>query len=400
MADKVPRITIGLPIYNEQELLPGAIDSLLGQTEGDFELLISDNASTDATADICREYADKDTRIRVYRYPRNVGAPRNYNRVCDMARGEYFMWAAADDRWQPTYVQRCAEALDAGSDAVLAYTATQLVDAEGKPTEIYRDPFEVTSDSAVDRLLVVMAQMKLCNCFYGLMRRSAVQTLPTLFRRGHHAADNLLLAELALRGKFVQLPEALFIRRYFRRETNVEHHRRSDEAHFGTGSRESIRLPFCHLTKAHLDLVRLSDLSGEQKLKLTDLVITIFAKRWEKRLKAELDRAIGLALRGKMHLAWGQERDLADDSAAHGRANVLEVHQALVDFEEAKLLYADYPGLDLARAVCLASLGRKAEAAVACLAEHKRRPELPGVRKLAEMLGCLDEDGQPVVPEL
>ena len=99
-----PRVSIGLPVYNGENFLEFALDSILGQTFQDFELIISDNASTDATESICRRYAAKDSRIRYYRNPNNQGAAQNYNRVFALARGEYFKWAAHDDVCKPNYL--------------------------------------------------------------------------------------------------------------------------------------------------------------------------------------------------------------------------------------------------------------------------------------------------------
>ncbi|WNC86000.1 glycosyltransferase family 2 protein [Thermosynechococcus sp. QKsg1] len=89
-------LSIGMPVYNGAKFIREALDSLLAQTFTDFELIISDNASTDETEAICREYAAKDKRIRYVRQAQNLGAAANFKYVLDEARGEYFMWAAAD----------------------------------------------------------------------------------------------------------------------------------------------------------------------------------------------------------------------------------------------------------------------------------------------------------------
>lgn len=93
----IPRVSIGVPVYNGATLLAGALDSILGQDFTDFEVIVSDNASTDATADIARAYADADPRVRYIRQPVNLGALRNFAFVLDQAIGEYFLWAAVDD---------------------------------------------------------------------------------------------------------------------------------------------------------------------------------------------------------------------------------------------------------------------------------------------------------------
>src|SRR5688572_28337892 len=94
---KAPLVSIGLPVYNGERFLSEALDSLLGQTLADFELIVSDNASTDRTAEICLAYAARDARVRYVRQQTNIGAIRNWNFVARQARGQYFKWASAND---------------------------------------------------------------------------------------------------------------------------------------------------------------------------------------------------------------------------------------------------------------------------------------------------------------
>src|SRR4051794_3298661 len=92
-----PKLSIGLPVYNGENFLAHAVDSILAQDFRDFELIISDNASTDRTAEICRGYAESDPRVRYVRFETNQGGSRNFCYVFELARGEYFKWAAHDD---------------------------------------------------------------------------------------------------------------------------------------------------------------------------------------------------------------------------------------------------------------------------------------------------------------
>ena len=101
----IPKVSIGMPVYNGERFIRKALDSLLAQTFTDFELIISDNASTDATPEICKEYAKRDNRIRFIRQPKNMGAIWNFNFVLQEAQGEYFMWAASDDMWASNWIE-------------------------------------------------------------------------------------------------------------------------------------------------------------------------------------------------------------------------------------------------------------------------------------------------------
>src|SRR5687767_9303189 len=117
-----PRVSIGLPVFNGESHLALALDSVLAQTFGDFELVISDNGSTDSTRQICEDYAKRDARIRYLRSDENRGAAWNYNRVFERSRGAFFKWMAHDDLIAPQYLERCVEALDrAPATTVLAF---------------------------------------------------------------------------------------------------------------------------------------------------------------------------------------------------------------------------------------------------------------------------------------
>ena len=114
-------ISIGLPIYNGGEAVRRALDGLIAQSHSHFELIISDNASTDdETRAITEEYARHDSRIRLTRQPVNLGAVQNFIWVLQQARGDYFMWAAHDDFWSQNFIEVLANRLDASPQAILA----------------------------------------------------------------------------------------------------------------------------------------------------------------------------------------------------------------------------------------------------------------------------------------
>src|SRR2546428_8185883 len=125
---RIPRVSIGLGVYNGQVFLNQTLDSILAQTFDDFELIISDNASTDGTEEICREYAARDGRIRYSRNATNIGSNGNFKRVFQLATGEYFRWSAADDLFAPTSLQECVNVLDDHPKVVLCYPRTILID--------------------------------------------------------------------------------------------------------------------------------------------------------------------------------------------------------------------------------------------------------------------------------
>jgi glycosyltransferase involved in cell wall biosynthesis len=205
-----PTLTVGLPVYNGERYLGESLDALLAQTYSDFELIISDNASTDATPDICRRYAERDPRIRVIRQSRNIGAGPNHNILPREARGKYFKWASHDDLYHPELLQRCVEVLDSHPECVLAHAWDAIIDVDGAVIEA--PPYTMQTDSPSPRVrLRSLLYGAGGNDFYGVIRTDVLR-----YVREHGSyfnADRTFTASLALHGPFYQVPEVLYFRR-------------------------------------------------------------------------------------------------------------------------------------------------------------------------------------------
>ena len=212
MNTSTPRVTIGLPVYNGQNYLAETMESLLAQTYADFELVISDNASTDRTEAICREYADRDERIRYYRQEENVGASANYNRVFELARGVYFKWAAHDDLLAPTYLERCVAVLDSDPDVVLAYTQAKAIDDQGQVVKVYPGKHHFSAAAPRERFYEFVLDPHPVVAVFGLMRRDVLGRTRLIGK--YAGSDRPLLSELSLLGKFYEVPEHLFFYRF------------------------------------------------------------------------------------------------------------------------------------------------------------------------------------------
>jgi glycosyltransferase involved in cell wall biosynthesis len=212
MAAARPRVGVGLPVYNGERFLSATLDSLLAQTHGEFVLLIGDNASTDGTEEIARDYAARDPRIEYIRHPVNIGAARNYNQLFQLAGTEYFRWHAADDLSLPEYTARCVEVLDSDAQVALAYCKTTDIDQDGGEIGPYEDNVHTPQDRARDRFFQVLTVLQRCNALYGLMRSTLVER--TRLLEPFIASDFCFMSELALYGKFIEIPERLFLRRY------------------------------------------------------------------------------------------------------------------------------------------------------------------------------------------
>jgi glycosyltransferase involved in cell wall biosynthesis len=227
-----PRLSIGLPVYNGEPFLSEALDALLAQTFQDFELIISDNASSDSTAEICQEYARRDPRIRYVRQAVNIGAAGNHNAVITLSRGELFKWASDDDLYAPQLLERCVEVLDANPEVVLAHAWDAFIDETGATTEVV--PYRLdTADARAWVRLRSLLRVSGGNDIYGVIRASALPR--NGFHGSYHNADRTLVAMLALEGPFLQVPEVM----YFRRDHPGRTERRAD----GPRSRAAILDP-------------------------------------------------------------------------------------------------------------------------------------------------------------
>jgi glycosyltransferase involved in cell wall biosynthesis len=207
-----PLVSIGVFVYNGERFIEKTLRSILNQTFTDFELIISDNASTDRTGDIAQTYARRDSRIRYHRSEKNMGAGWNIRRVYELGTGKYFKQAAVDDLLEPDFLQRCVEALESDPGCVLAYTRTREVDENGAFIENYVTPIKTDDDDPVARFGKWLSTGG-HNCYqiFGVMRMSALHQIPP--QGSYVNADGVLLARLSLLGRFYEVPEYLFISR-------------------------------------------------------------------------------------------------------------------------------------------------------------------------------------------
>lgn len=209
----LPLVSIGLPVHNGERFLASAIESILSQTYSHFELIISDNASTDGTQAICRAFAALDKRVQYVRNKTNLGAARNYNATIERATGTYFKWAAHDDLCKPTLIQRCVDLLETHPDVVLAYAKTTIIDEYGNViNDRFEDLYNLRWKRASRRYKAFTKTPLDCNPVFGVMRLSALRKTPGI--GPYESSDRVLLGELALLGEIAEVPERLFLRRY------------------------------------------------------------------------------------------------------------------------------------------------------------------------------------------
>ena len=205
-----PKVSIGLPVYNGEPFLSETIDAILAQTYEDFELIISDNASTDATKKICCRYAVRDKRVSYYRNQHNIGATGNFNQVFELASGQYFKWAAHDDLHAPNYLARCVEILERDRSVVLCHTQVKIIDERGDFLSDYKIELRTDSHNPVTRFHDLLSH-HLCYPIFGLIRTNTLKNTSLMGNYGH--TDGVLLASIALQGRFYEIPQPLFFSR-------------------------------------------------------------------------------------------------------------------------------------------------------------------------------------------
>jgi glycosyltransferase involved in cell wall biosynthesis len=206
----IPVISVGMPVYNGARHIGEAVESLLKQTRGDFELIISDNASVDGTQAICTDFARRDQRIRYFRQRKNIGVTRNYNFVCRQSVGKYFKWAAANDLCEPLLLERCARELDAHPEVVLCWGQTRYIGGTA-PSQDDTQFLRLRSPRPSDRFLEVVERFYLNNAYGGLFRSAVLKR--TKLEEPYPGTDMVVLAEVALYGTLAVLPEVLHYRR-------------------------------------------------------------------------------------------------------------------------------------------------------------------------------------------
>ncbi len=217
--NKTPFVSIGMPVYNGERYIKQALDSLLSQDYDNFELIISDNASTDSSPDICLEYKNKDGRVKFYRNDKNIGPNDNFNRVFELSSGQYFMWAACDDLWTPNYISSLVKALASDKNAVLAFSQLNNIDENGNICREYPNLHLLSSKAPLpDRLNNIIwfrEEDGKANLVYGLIRSDILKKIDIFksYGFGNWGVDYLLVFRLALFGKFLFVNDSCFYKR-------------------------------------------------------------------------------------------------------------------------------------------------------------------------------------------
>jgi glycosyltransferase involved in cell wall biosynthesis len=291
MDNQRPRVSVGLAVYNGEKYLAQAIDSILAQSFTDIELVISDNASTDRTEEICGRYLAKDPRIRYFRNETNIGGANNENRTFLLSNGEYFRWAADDDVCAPALIDKCVEVLDRDPSVVLCYSMITEIDENGDPLRTMSQPKGVSQEPH-ERFRDLARNDHKCEATYGLMRAEVLRK--TRLQKNYTDSDRTLLAELSLYGRFFEIQEPLFYKRYHQRNTYVS--MRARMAWFNPALKGKIVFPFWMQFFDYLTVIKRAPLPMQEKARCYASMI-----RWLADHGKNLAGDLFLALYARLH---------------------------------------------------------------------------------------------------
>jgi glycosyltransferase involved in cell wall biosynthesis len=213
-------VTVGVPVFNGEPFLRQSLESVLSQTAKNLLLLVSDNASSDGTHEVCKELVGKDKRVRYYRQKQNIGVFNNYNELARKCTTKYFKWQSSSDWCDAGFVEDCVDVLESDDSIVLACPQVLIVDESGKSVP-YAEDFSLEMDDAAERFRYLLENTKLCNMFNGVIRANALQG--SKLNREFLGSDVVLLTELILKGKFKLVPERLWHRRMTRTTASKLH---------------------------------------------------------------------------------------------------------------------------------------------------------------------------------
>lgn len=303
MADQDCLLSVGLAVYNGEDYLEQAIQSILGQTFKDFELILSDNASTDRTAEICEEYAKRDPRIRYVRHSVNIGGANNENSTFGLARGKYFRLAAHDDICEPLLFERCIEALEAQPDVVLCYSQCIEIDDNGRRGEMISRN-HASSPDPVKRFEAIALARDFCEESYGIIRSDVLAR--TRLQQNYTGSDRTLLSELGLYGRFYEVREPLFLKRFHKKNRYTDW--RARMAWFSSDFEGKITLPFWIQFFDYIETIRRVPLSRKDKWRCY-LAMVKWVGVFGKNMAKDIAVAAYMAIHSK---EWRRKRQLRE----------------------------------------------------------------------------------------
>jgi glycosyltransferase involved in cell wall biosynthesis len=291
------RVSIGVPVYNGDRYLSEALQSLADQTFSDFEVIVSDNGSTDRTRAIVESFVDRDDRFRYRRQATNRGAAWNFNEVARLATGDYFKWASHDDVHAPGFLARCVDVLDAApDDVVLCYPRTIMIDAAGSPIGPYQDELDLRSPQPSRRFDAYLRNYTKSNAIFGLHRRDRL--METRLLGNYVSSDLVLLAEIVLNGQVWEIPEELFYRRQHEGMSRLANTTPEEVTHWFDPDKGTDHLmPRSRLFAEDVRAIARASISTGERLRALRSLVTVWGPTYWRTMGGEVKREVQARLR-------------------------------------------------------------------------------------------------------
>jgi glycosyltransferase involved in cell wall biosynthesis len=266
-----PLVSIGMPVYNGEKYLRGAIESLLSQSYTNLELIISDDASTDHTPDICKEYASKDNRVRYYREDKNRGITWNFSRVLELSKGKYFMWAAQDDLREKDFIEKCLLVLEGDPEISLCASRVIYISPDGSEAGRKEIALSTKGMGVAQRIKSFLKGRGNDPVFYGLIRRSALEGMSLENLMGQ---DYLFVFRLLLKGHIETVPFYLFKKRTGGGSRSITQMART----YGVTSKNILKWHRAFLFKSFLALIRKEKIPFNAKFRLHAALFRLYVR--------------------------------------------------------------------------------------------------------------------------
>ncbi|MDD4412691.1 MAG: glycosyltransferase family 2 protein [Patescibacteria group bacterium] len=220
------KLFIGMPVFNGEKYVEQAIDSLLKQSYQDWQLLISDNCSTDKTLEICQRKARDDQRISIFCQSDNIGAMNNFKFLVEQSSGEYFMWAAADDLWHENFIEKLITGLEENGDCGMAFCNPVIINSGGKIVDMFLPFKRFTSDNQIDTVTTFLRDPEIsgkANLVYSVYRTEFIKQLYKIYPMNEHWGTDMIFVFCCLcRTKLFICDDVLFFKRERHYKNNKE----------------------------------------------------------------------------------------------------------------------------------------------------------------------------------
>ncbi len=360
--DRIPKVTIGLPVYNGGQALSQAIKSILAQDFGDFELIISDNCSTDNTEEICCGYADNDDRIYYTRTTHNHGLAASFSNLVGLARSEFFIFAQHDNTFDHKYITTCLKAFEAdvNKSYAIVFPQVRLINQNGSP-EGSQEMLNAVQESPVERYLHVLETLGHTSPILGLMRTAIIKncriSLGALSSRSSNTiyTDYATATEIALKGKIRHISQMLLNSKMSDDNDDLsleERTVRDINAVAPHIMNDGISFFHIGIIRRQMDVINYAPISFSEKQLLIKETVKVLTSRFQDQMLDEIRRALGFVKNKHFFVTWAGQRlpeDILDSLPDFKRLYMTMLSR---EFEDALLYFPELDGLKAAVQLC------------------------------------------------